>query len=129
MTISEKVAHLKGFLEGMNFASDTNENKIILSIVEILGDISSEIENLQDDVDTLNDYADELDHDLGELEDTVYDLDDDECDCCDCDDEDDEECYETECPHCHEKVCFDDSVDPKDVICPACNKHFSCDVE
>ncbi len=127
MTISEKVAHLKGFLEGMNFASDTNENKIILSIVEILDDLAAEVENLGDDVNTLNDYADELDRDLGELEEAFYDDDcfcdddDDECDC-DC-------CYEIECPHCHEKVCIDESIDPKDIVCPACNKHFSGEVE
>lgn len=135
MTISEKVEHLKGFLEGMNFAADTNENKVILSIVDILDDLSHEVENLADDVDTLNDYADELDHDLGELEEYVYD--DGECDCCDdddCDCCDDEcgcecECYEAECPNCHEKICFDDSIDPNDIICPNCQGHFKFDPE
>jgi len=136
MTLNEKVAHLKGFLEGMNFSAETNENRIILSIVDILDDMAKDIADLTDDINMLEDYADELDHDLGELEDYIYNGDEDECDCdcccddecdCDCDCDCDEEFYEAECPNCGEKVCFDDSIDSSDIICPACNKHFACE--
>ena len=57
---------------------------------------------------------------------TCCDCCDDECDCCDCcgdDDEDeDEEFYCAMCPNCGGKVYFDDTVNPEDVICPACQK-------
>ena len=58
-----------------------------------------------------------------------------ECDCCDCCDEDgcdcceDEEFYEVECPSCGEIICFDGSVDPENLMCPACNERFACEIE
>ena len=54
-----------------------------------------------------------------------------ECDCCDWEGEDfeDEEYYEVECPNCGETICFDCSVDLENLICPACNEKFSCEVE
>ena len=58
-----------------------------------------------------------------------------ECDCCDCCDEDgcdcceDEEYYEVECPSCGETICFDSTVDPANLMCPACNEKFSCEIE
>ena len=40
----------------------------------------------------------------------------DECECgCDC-----EETYEIECPKCGDVICFDESVDPEALKCPAC---------
>lgn len=87
MTISEKVAHLKGVMEGMNFSADTNEGKLISLIVDVLADMSEEIDVIEDDVDTLFDYCDELDEDLGEVEEVLFEC-DDECDCCDCEDDD-----------------------------------------
>ncbi|MBQ4096954.1 MAG: hypothetical protein IJC62_02210, partial [Clostridia bacterium] len=96
-----------------------------------------EIEELQEDVETAYDYLEELDHDLGELEGEVWDALDDDCDCdcdddddcdccdcCDCDCDDETELYCAMCPSCGGKVYFDDTVDPSDVICPACQKNL-----
>lgn len=89
MTISEKVAHLKGVMEGMNFDASTNEGKLISLIADVLTDISDEIDVITDDVDTLFDYCDEIDEDLGEVEQVLFECDDEcECDCEDCDCED-----------------------------------------
>lgn len=58
----------------------------------------------------------------------------DACDCC-CDDEcdcdccEDEEYYEVECPSCGETICFDSTVDPSNLMCPACNEKFACEIE
>ena len=88
MTISEKVAHLKGVMEGMNYDASTNDGKLISLIVDVLADMSDEIDVITEDVDTLFDYCDELDEDLGEVEEVLFECDDCECDCdeCDCDD-------------------------------------------
>jgi uncharacterized protein YbaR (Trm112 family) len=32
---------------------------------------------------------------------------------------------EAMCPHCQETICFDNEIDPEDLICPACGKAFS----
>ncbi len=97
MEIKEKVAHLKGLMEGMEFDASTKEGKIIANIVEILDDMSEEIEAVNDDIDALYEYADELDSDLGDVEselygDDYYDDDEDWGECEDCDADDCSEC-------------------------------------
>lgn len=142
MDINEKVAFIKGLMEGMKFSAESNEGILISKIVDLLGDMADEIKALGESVDTHEDYLDELDHDLGEVEEYVYDddyddeccCDDDDCDCCDdCfddddddeydeDDEDEDDLYEVECPHCHDKIYIDESMLDKKIECPNCNK-------
>ena len=101
MNVSEKVAHLKGIVEGMEYDTSTKEGKIIGLIIDLLQDISDDLTGLDDDVETLYDFADELDEDLGAVESALFGDDDGdyECDCEDClDDESDEDgCG---CEHC-----------------------------
>jgi hypothetical protein len=123
MTITEKIANLKGYLEGLKLDEGKEETKIIGKIVDILEDMALEIEEMEESVDTLNDYAEELDEDLGDVEDYLFgedecDCDDDDCDCCDCCDEG---FYEIECPNCHEVICVDEDYNQDEIICPACN--------
>lgn len=136
MTISEKVAYLKGLAEGMKIDTNDNTGKLIAEIIDVLGEISDSIEDLEEDVEYLSDYAEELDEDLGGVEEYVFG--DDECDCC-CDDEEDydedddfefdedydDEIIEIECPMCGEKICVPPTVDYAHLICPACNEEFS----
>ena len=144
MTAKETSAYIKGIIEGANFDTTTTEGKIINALVELCQKMAEEIEELQEDVDTAFDFLDELDEDLGAVEEIIYDdecdcdCDDDDCDCCDCDcdcddddcdccdccdcDDDDTEFYCAMCPNCNGKVYFDDTMDPKDVICPQCQK-------
>lgn len=137
MNISEKAAHLKGLMEGMEYDLTTKEGKLFAAITDLLEDISLTICDLEDETGVLGDYIEELDEDLGEVERSVYDLDDDddyycdddnsgddddnECDCC-CDD--DEECIELTCPACGKKIYIEDNeIDDMDSIkCPSCNK-------
>ena len=121
MTITEKAAYLKGLYEGLGVDQTRPEGKLLAQIVELMTDMADEIEALDEQVNTLNDYIEEIDEDLGYVEEDLY-TDDDE----DEDEDDDEDYYEVECPNCGEIVCFDDSVDPEEVICPACNTKFSC---
>ncbi len=122
MTLTEKVAHLKGLMEGMELPEDKN-SKLLTEIADILEDMAMTCADLEDETATLNDYADELDHDLGELEEYVYD-DDDDC-CCGEDDYDDDFC-EVECPNCGETIYLDPETDCEEVICPNCGEKFDC---
>ena len=90
MTTTEKVAHLTGVMEGMEFDTTTKEGKLLSLIVDILDDLTAEVSEIEDDLDTLFDFADELDEDLGDVEADLYGDDeyDDEFD----DDEDMPEC-------------------------------------
>ena len=78
MTTLEKVAHLKGVMEGMEFDTTTKEGKLLSLVVDILDGLSAEVAEIEDDLDTLFDFADELDEDLGAVESDVYGCDDDE---------------------------------------------------
>ena len=87
MGISEKVAYLKGLMEGMNLNADSNEGKLFLAIADVLDEIALEVEDLTDEVMELGDGLDVISDDLGDVEDIVYDEDEDDYE----DEEDDED--------------------------------------
>ena len=60
MTVTEKVAYLKGLMEGLDFQADTKEAKIIKMMADILSDLADEVVGLQDDVDDINEYLDDI---------------------------------------------------------------------
>ena len=111
MGISEKVAYLKGLMEGMNLSADSNEGKLFRAIVDVLDEIALEVEDLTDEVMELGDGLDVISDDLGDVEDIIYDEDDDDYEELEEDEDDEEEeCYATTCPECEEEIFFDDSV-------------------
>jgi len=127
MNITEKVAYIKGLVDGMEFEGSTPEKKLLLSIIDLLDQMAQEVSDIRTEVETLGDMADELDNDLGELEEYVYEEaeDDDGYDLDEYEDEEDE--YSFECPKCGETVCFCDSDDPSDVVCPNCGERIDCE--
>ena len=112
MGISEKVAYLKGLMEGMNLNADSNEGKLFLAIADVLDEIALEVEDLTDEVMELGDGLDVISDDLGDVEDIVYDEDEDDYEDEEDDEDDEEECYATTCPECEEEIFFDDSAFP-----------------
>ena len=137
MGISEKVAYLKGLMEGMNLSADSNEVKLFRAIVDVLAEIALEVEDLTDEVMELGDGLDVISDDLGDVEDIIYDEDDEDDEDDDDyeeldEDEDDEEeeCYATTCPECEEEIFFDDSVlEDGKVECPNCGATLEFDPE
>lgn len=122
MGISEKVAYLKGLMEGLNIDEQTNEGKLFTAIVDVLDEIALEIEDLTDEVMELGDGLDVVSDDLGDVEDIVYDDDDD-------DDDEEEECYATTCPECEEEIYFDDTVlEDGALLCPNCGAKLEFDL-
>ena len=137
MGISEKIAYLKGLMEGMNLSADSNEGKLFRAIVDVLDEIALEVEDLTDEVMELGDGLDVISDDLGDVEDIIYDEDDEDDEDDDDyeeldEDEDDEEeeCYATTCPECEEEIFFDDSVlEDGKVECPNCGATLEFDPE
>lgn len=129
MSVSEKVAYLRGLMEGLDLDDDSKEGKLFAAIVDTLDEISSEISDMEEDLMDLNDYAEEIDMDLGDVEDFVYG--DDDCDCC-CDDDCDCDCdcVEIHCPACDEDVCIDlDCIDDDGVCqCPNCGADIEFEI-
>lgn len=126
MNISEKVAYLKGLAEGMEL-EDSKEGKLIKVMMDILDDMAEEIYDTEDYCDELSEQIDAVDEDLAGLESYVYGDDDDcDCDCCD----DDDECYEVECPSCHDVIYLDDDmIEEGKIECPNCGAELEFDFD
>ena len=137
MNVKEKTAYIKGLLEGLALDENKPEGKLIKALVETVDELAAELENVKQDVEDHNDYLEEIDEDLGILEEVVYDLDDEDFECDgNCDECDDEECDLRDgefrcalCPNCGEKIYFDESTDPDEVVCPSCKKPLFADEE
>ena len=155
MTLTEKVAYLKGLVEGLGIDETTSQGKVTKAMVDILNDMALSIADLDDSTSELFEEVEAIDEDLGNLEDDFYDDDDDDdcccdcdcdcddCDCkckchcdCDCDDCDDcdcccdEEIYEVECPNCHEEICIDGEIlDMGSIECPNCGENLTFEID
>ena len=123
MGISEKIAYLKGLMEGMNVDTESNEGKLFAAVVDVLDEIALEVEDLTDEVMELGDGLDVISDDLSDVEDIVYDDDDDD------EEDEEEECYATTCPECEEEVFFDDTMlEDGEIICPNCGAKLEFDL-
>ncbi|MEG0320819.1 MAG: hypothetical protein RR450_06780 [Oscillospiraceae bacterium] len=131
MTITEKVAYLKGLAEGLAIDTDkSKEGKLIASIIDILEEVGLSIEDLEENSLALGEEIDALSDDLSDVEEVIFEEDDDDdCDCgcdCDCDDED---FFEVQCPNCGADLDIDEDVLESGTIqCPACHQKFALDL-
>ena len=97
MTINEKAAYLKGLMEGLQLDTEKAEGKMIAAIVDLLGDVTKKLTNVEDTTIAISDELDEIEEDLDAIEDFIMDEDDEDYDEDDYDDDDfddDEEDYE-----------------------------------
>jgi len=127
MTISEKVAYLKGLAEGLDLDTEkSKEGKLISVMIGILEEIGLSLEDLEENANALGEELDAISDDLSDVEEVVFDdEDDDEDDCC-CGDDD---FFEVECPNCGEDLEIDESVLESGVVeCPGCGEKFAIDL-
>ena len=103
MTISEKSAYLKGLMDGLNLDTEKAEGKMIAVIVELLGDVTKKLTDVEDTTIAISDELDEIEEDLDAIEDYILEEDDDDDD----DDYEDED-YEDD------DYGFDDEEDYED---------------
>lgn len=111
--LREKVAYLEGLTKGMDLQADTAENKLLLKMIDVMGDMADTVDGLQNEHRELEDYVESIDEDLANVEESLYEEDDG-----------DAGCVEMECPACHETVTFDadllDADEAVEVTCPNC---------
>ena len=124
MTISEKVAYLKGLAEGLDLdTAKSKEGKLISVMIGILEEIGMSIEDLEENALALGEEIDVLSDDLADVESVVFDEDEN-------DEEDyDDDWFEVECPTCEEPLIIDDEALAEGFIqCPNCQSKFSLDL-
>ena len=147
MTISEKAAYLKGLMDGLNLDTEKAEGKMISAIVDLLGDMSRRLTDIEETTIAISDELDEIEEDLDAIEDYILDEEDDDFeddfeDEDEYDDEDFEEgfdfgdeestIYEVVCPACNEIINFnEETLEAGSIICPDCGEtlEFSLDDE
>ena len=142
MTTSEKVAYLKGLIEGMKFDKKSDEGKLFNVIADILSDIADDIEDVASDLYDLGEDVDAISDDLSDVEDYLCgdedwfdeddedELDEDEDDVeeveevGEVEDEDDEPLFfEVTCPACDETITVDEDVlNLGSIQCPNCGE-------
>ena len=129
MTISEKVAYLKGLAEGLNIDTEkSKEGKLISVMIGILEEIGRSIEDLEENTVALGEEIDAISDDLSDVESVVFEEDDEDDDGCCCGDDDDD-FFEVECPNCKETLVIDEDVLESGVIqCPSCKEKFALDL-
>ena len=139
MTITEKSAYLKGLMDGLKLSTESDEGKMIAAIVDLLGDVTKKLTDVEDTTIAISDELDEIEEDLDAIEDFILDMEEDEDDEDfdfdddeDWDDEDLEEgfdfgdeettIYEVRCP-CGNVIAFDeDTLEQGSIVCEDCGE-------
>jgi DNA-directed RNA polymerase subunit RPC12/RpoP len=143
--LSDRVSYLQGLAEGMKLNPEKDSNRVLLEMLNVLGEAADEIDDLRAQLEEQAEYIDSMDDDLADLEDAFFGDDYDEDDMEEWDDEDDDsekedgdedegewddfdpnEVIVYNCPHCGHEMEFKASeIDfNEDYTCPACGKPF-----
>ena len=59
MTVSEKVAYIKGLAEGLGIDGESKQGKLFGAIIDVLEDIAYELEDINDSVEEVGEGLDE----------------------------------------------------------------------
>lgn len=123
MTISEKVAYLKGLAEGLNLDTEkSKEGKLISVMIGILEELAMSVEDLEENALNLGEEIDVLSDDLSDVEDVVFEDDEDEEDY-------DDDWFEVECPTCGADIVVDDeALADGEVECPECGTRYAMEL-
>lgn len=68
----KKVSYLKGLSAGLGVDDATTEGKLLIKIIEVLGDFTEVIQETVEDQLTLEEYISFIDEDLFDVEDEIY---------------------------------------------------------
>ena len=121
MTISEKVAYLKGLAEGLDLDTvKSKEGKLISVMIGILEELAMSVEDLEDNALNLGEEIDTLSDDLADVEEVVFDEDEEDYD---------DDWFEVECPSCGADILVDDeALADGEVECPACGARYAMEL-
>lgn len=120
--LTNRASYLKGLADGMKLDTDTNEGKLISELINLVCDMSDEIEGIDDEVAFVEERIDDVEDVIEVLGDELYG----DCDC-------DDDVYTIVCEKCGEEIDFtSDDLDDMangDFICPNCGEVIELDFD
>lgn len=125
MTVTERVAYVRGLYDGLDIGAETKEGRIFAAMLDLMEDMALSIEDLENENDALQEVIDAMVEDLYDDDDSY---DEDELD--DIPEFDpDGELYQVICPSCGEDIFVDEAtLDMGDISCPACGEELEFDL-
>jgi len=112
--LKKRVAYLKDIAEGMRLDGSLDQVKFVNSIIDVLDDFASAVENIEKAHKLLSEQVEGIDENLAEVEEAIF-----------------EKPYESvdviECPFCNEKIDLDDdTIDDgyNTIECPNCGREI-----
>ncbi len=146
MTVSEKVAYLKGLADGLGIKDSTSEGKLMLAVIDVLEAMAGDLEAVDAHAKGLSDSISDISEDMEYLEDLCIgesdndyefhygsgsgeDVDGDVPSCTGCCSScGDEQEYEVTCPKCGETITvFEEDLDFGSIRCPKCDAELEFD--
>ena len=119
MTVTEKVAYLKGLASGLALDANDNQVKLINAIIDTLDEMAEAMSELELDVTDISDQVDAVDEDLAEVEDYLFEPDEDE----------DDDLYEIKCPECGETMVVSLDMLDNTIECTNCGATLQLSIE
>lgn len=125
MTITEKIAYIKGLAEGLSLDNSKPEVKVINAMIDLLDDMAIDLTEVGELYDELSEQVDEIDEDLADVESELYDDDNDDVDA---EFDEDNPFYEVTCGACGDKInVSEDVLLEGEIECPNCGELLEFD--
>ncbi len=127
MNTLEKLAYLKGLIQGLGLDETKKDTKVITNLMTLLEDMVVSISTMQESMTEMKQQLDAVDEDLGEIEKDLYDDEED----CKCDKSSSSDIYyEVTCPTCGDTIHLDDDIiSQNEIDCPNCGEKLEFDLE
>lgn len=133
MSAREKIAYLKGLIDGQSLADSPQKTSFYAALMDALESLAESVEAHDEMHKELNDYLEQLDEDVAELEETLdVLLEDDFNDSEEYEDPSEEEEFDSvSCPHCGKDFFYEPAAydEDEELLCPHCGKSLKPDQE
>lgn len=124
MTVTERVAYVRGLFEGLDFSAEKKEGRILQAMLDLLEDMALSIEDLEEENDALQDVIDTMVEDMYDDDDSYDELEDDDIEL-----DPEADLFQVICPSCGEEIFIDEStLEMGSISCPACGEDLEFDL-
>lgn len=127
MTVTERVAYLKGLFEGLEIDTEKKEGKLLSGMLSALDELAEAVTTLKQQNEELLDELDDVYEELSAItEDFLLDSDDTEDEIAP---DPDQDLYQVVCPTCGEIIYLDqEMLGDGSIVCSACGEELEFDL-